>query len=149
MLVVGVAEIRIACRLCLAYLTRQGRGPLRRGEHAALMKRQHHGKGAGLPWLIEHRAGGVPRHSRQPEQRLVRHAGSRYGSKASTEIVDRCFGFCLPHSSFSSKATVYSHCGFSPKPRALVSGNTCAPWTRSTIPALPRAYAGRRVWCAG
>ena len=45
----------------------------------------------------------------------------------------------VPHSAAPSKRTPYSHCGCSPRPRAFVSGSTCTPWTRSTVPQRPRA----------
>ena len=108
--IIGLAGVGIAGSLRLLDFIAERRGPFGPGEQAAVVKLQRQRKGFGLPGRAEHRPFGIARDACHGLRRAVRggigaHAGSRYGSNASMEILSDGSA-ASPHNSRPSNRTV-------------------------------------------
>src|SRR5689334_15540930 len=115
--IIGLPGIGIACALGAFDLLGECGRPFRPGEQATVEKRQRHGEGLCLPrlakdgtlpvaWNAGHRGDRLSDSARSPGMTTsVVHAGSRYGSNASTETLT-VGSLSGPHSSGPSNTTV-------------------------------------------
>src|SRR5579863_5925485 len=110
MVIISLAGIGIAGGLRLLDLIAQHGGPFRPGEEAPFLERQSEREGFGFPGRSEYRAFGIAGDAGHGLRRALRgrcgaHAGSRYGSNASIEIVSAGSAFS-PHNSRPANRTV-------------------------------------------